>query len=99
MENSQQPLSPFNFLNKLFYDHETNRYGIISILIIIFGCGGGIAVGLGALESAFQLSVLVLTTMFALAMILAVAPMRIIVYATIFALICDIAIIIYNVIF
>ncbi|MBK9191953.1 MAG: hypothetical protein IPM77_10805 [Crocinitomicaceae bacterium] len=93
-----EKLSNFNLMNKLFYDHNTNRYGIISMLLLFVGCGGGIAVGMGALDHVIQLVLLVLPTMTALAMILAVAPMRVIIYSSIFAVIIDILVIIYNVI-
>jgi hypothetical protein len=91
-----EKLSNFNLLNKLFYDHETNRYGIISILLLFVGCGGGIAVGMGALDHVVQLVLLVLPTMTALAMILAVAPMKAIVYTSVFAIIMDILVIVFN---
>lgn len=83
-------------LSKVFYDASINRYGIISILLLFVGCGGGIAVGLGALDSAVQLVLLVVPTMMALAMILAVAPMKAIVYTSIAAIIIDIMVIVFN---
>lgn len=94
--SENEKLSNIGFLNKLFYDHNTNRYGIISILLLFVGCGGGIAVGLGALSSIVQLIMLVLPTMIALSMILAVAPMRAIIYTSLVAFALDIAVIIYN---
>ncbi|MBI3135427.1 MAG: hypothetical protein HYZ14_12195 [Bacteroidetes bacterium] len=94
--SDDEKLSNIGFLNKLFYDHNTNRYGIISILLLFVGCGGGIAVGLGALDSVIQLIMLVLPTMVALSMILAVAPMRVIVTTSIIAFAIDVLVIIYN---
>lgn len=91
-----EKLSGFNFLNKIFFDHDTNRYGIIAMLLLVVGCGGGIAVGLGALDHLFQLIIIVLSTMLALAMILAVAPMRTIVYTSVIAVLIDVLVIIYN---
>jgi len=99
MEHShsgQEKLSNISWLNKIFYDHEINRYGIISMLILLIGCGGGIAVGLGGLNSAVQLFILVLSTMLSLSMILAVAPMKTIIYTALLAVTIDIVIIVYN---
>lgn len=96
--SENQKLSNFGLLNKLFYDHDTNRYGIISILLLFVGCGGGVAVGLGALTSIPQLIMLVLPTMIALSMILAVAPMKAIVYTSLIAFSIDILVIVYNLI-
>lgn len=93
-----ETLSGSRLLNKIFYDHNTNRYGIISILLLVVGCGGGIAVGLGALEHVVQLVFLVLSTMIALSMILAVAPMKAIVYSAVVAFFIDVVIIVYNLI-
>lgn len=96
--SENETLSGSGLLNRVFYDHNTNRYGIISILLLIVGCGGGIAVGTGALESVVQLILLVVPTMIALSMILAVAPMRAIIYSSIAAVLIDILVILYNVI-
>lgn len=96
--SENETLSGNGLLNKIFYDHNTNRYGIISILLLIVGCGGGIAVGTGALDSVVQLVLLVLPTMIALSMILAVAPMRAIIYSSLVAILIDVLVILYNVI-
>lgn len=93
-----ETLSGSRLLNKIFYDHNTNRYGIISILLLVVGCGGGVAVGMGALEHVVQLVFLVLSTMIALSMILAVAPMKAIVYSAVVAFFIDVVIIVYNLI-
>lgn len=96
MSAEKTELTGIGFIDKIFYDHDINRYGIISMLLLVVGCGGGIAVGLGALDSTIQLIFLVVTTMAALSMILAVAPMKYIVYTSIFAVIVDIVILTVN---
>ncbi|MBK6525022.1 MAG: hypothetical protein IPG07_05365 [Crocinitomicaceae bacterium] len=94
--SENENLSGSGLLNKIFYDQNTNRYGIISILLLFVGCGGGIAVGLGALDSVIQLILLVVPTMIALSMILAVAPMKAIIYTSVIAFTIDILVIVYN---
>ena len=89
-------LTGIKIIDKIFYDHDMNRYGIISMLLLVVGCMGGIAVGLGGLESVIQLIFLVVPTMAALAMILAVAPMKYIVYTSLAAVTFDIIILIIN---
>ncbi|MBK7129308.1 MAG: hypothetical protein IPM74_07655 [Crocinitomicaceae bacterium] len=91
-------LTGFKPIDKLFYDYELNRFGIISMLILVFGTLGGVAVGVGALDSIMQLILVVLPTMCALAMILAVSPMRAIVYSSFAAILVDIFVIAYNLI-
>lgn len=94
--SENENLSGSGLLNKIFYDQNTNRYGIISILLLFVGCGGGIAVGLGALDSVIQLILLVVPTMIALSMILAVAPMKAIIYTSVIAFTIYILVIVYN---
>ena len=75
---------------------ERQRYGIMAMLVIIVGCAGGIAVGLGALTQVFSLAVLALTTMASLSMMLAIAPMKAIIYTSVIAIAVDIIIILIN---
>ncbi len=76
---------------------EKQRYGVMAILLLIVGCSAGIAVGLGALTQMFSLIVLAMTTMAALSMMLAVAPMKAILYTSGIAITADIIIILVNV--
>lgn len=55
---------------------EFNRYGLISVILLIVGCTGGLAVGLGAIGSIFTLILIVVPTMTTLSLLLAVAPMK-----------------------
>ena len=96
MSTHEEPKIGVPFLDKIFYDGETNRYGIISLLLIAVGCLGGVAVATGGLLYIWQLALLVASTMFCLAMILAVAPMKAIVYGSIVSMIISIVLIIVN---
>ncbi|MBL1279997.1 MAG: hypothetical protein COA33_006985 [Fluviicola sp.] len=68
---------------------EHNRFGLISVILLIVGCLGGITVGLGAIDNLFALSMVVITTMVTLSLLLAVAPMKYIFTAAIVALSVD----------
>ncbi len=68
---------------KIIEELEDNRYGWISIVILIVGCLGGMTVGLGAIGSTFALISIVVPTMLTLSLLLAVAPMRWIAYSSI----------------
>jgi len=58
---------------------DANRHGLISVILLIVGCLGGITVWAGAIESAFSLTLVVLPTMVTLSLLLAVAPMKLII--------------------
>ncbi len=91
-----EELTGINFIDNIFFDPNINRYGIISMLLLVVGILAGIAVGSGAMESTIQLIFLALTTMAALSMILAVAPMKYIVYSSMAAVAVDLIILIIN---
>lgn len=55
---------------------EFNRFGLICAVILVVGCSGGLAVGLGAIEYVGALIAVVIPTMTTLSLLLAVAPMR-----------------------
>lgn len=74
---------------------EFNRFGIISMLILIIGCIGGIAVGLGAINYTSTLIMVVVPTMTTLSLLLAVAPMKWIYYSAGVSLIIDVILIVY----
>jgi len=69
---------------------EFNRYGIIAMLVIVIGCLGGIAAGVSANFEPFKIAVVAFPTSIALALILAVAPMKAIIYTCALAVLCDI---------
>lgn len=78
---------------------EFNRYGLISAVLLIVGCMGGLAVGLGAVEHVLTLSLVVLPTMATLSFILAVSQMRIILTIGSIAAAIDAILIAYYLIF
>ena len=74
---------------------EFNRFGIISIIILIVSCLGGITVGLGALNNIYHLIMLISTTMATLVLILAVCPMKLILTSSTIAILIDIILMTY----
>ncbi len=78
---------------------EFNRYGVISMLLLVVGCMGGITVGFGAIQYTSTLVAVVVPTMVTLSLILAVAPMKWILTSTIAALAIDILLSIYFTLF
>lgn len=80
---------------KLISDSEFNRFGLICVILLIVGCLGGIAVGLGAINSVLALSVVVIPTMLTLSLLLAVSPMKSIMTAGTVAVVIDLFLIVY----
>jgi hypothetical protein len=74
---------------------EFNRFGIISMLILFIGCIGGFAASFGAHGDVLKLAMIVFPTIIALALILAVAPMRLIIYLCSIAIILDLIVLIF----
>lgn len=90
-----ETLTKTSKLESFFQEAEFNRFGLISTSLILVGCLGGIAVGLGAVESAFTLSLVVFPTMTALSMVLGVAPMRLLIWSAAIAVVIDLILITY----
>lgn len=76
--------------------YEFNRFAIISMLIILVGCLGGVTVGFGAINHTLQLSLVVFTTMGTLVCILAVAPMKWIMGFSVVAVFLDLILLAVN---
>lgn len=74
---------------------EFNRFGVISIVLLIVGCLGGLTVGFGAVKEVWSLTLIVIPTMITLALLLAVAPMKSIMTAAISAVVIDLLMILY----
>lgn len=74
---------------------EFNRFGVISIVLLIVGCLGGLTVGFGAVKEVWSLTLIVIPTMVTLSLLLAVAPMRYIMTAAITAVVIDLLMILY----
>lgn len=82
--------SGIKWLDNLVGDYEFDRYGIYAIALLLIGCLAGIAVGLGAMSSPVSIAILIIPTMAALTMILAVAPMRMLLWTVLAACAIDI---------
>lgn len=74
---------------------EFNRFGIISIVLIIVGCLGGLTVGFGAVQEIWSLTLIVIPTMITLSLLIAVSPMKYIMTAAITAVVIDLLMLIY----
>jgi len=74
---------------------DANRHGLISVILLIVGCLGGITVWAGAIESAFSLTLVVLPTMVTLSLLLAVAPMKLIIRMAYLCIALDSILLIY----
>jgi hypothetical protein len=80
---------------RMIEEMEANRFGWISIVLLVVGCLGGMTVGLGALGSTPSLIIIVIPTMLTLSLLLAVAPMRWIVASALTAIAIDLAFMTY----
>jgi hypothetical protein len=74
---------------------EFNRFGLISVILILVGCLGGLTVGLGAIESTVVLIVVIIPTMTTLSFLLAVSPMKWILSAAAVSLSIDLILMTY----
>ncbi len=74
---------------------EFNRFGIISLVILVIGCLGGIAVGLGAIESVLSLTLILIPTMLTLSLLLSVSPMKWIINSASVCVIIDVIMIVF----
>lgn len=68
---------------------EAQRFGLIPIILLVIGCLGGIAAGFAVGLGSWQLMTIVLPTMVSLCMILAVAPMKVILRVCALAVVVD----------
>jgi hypothetical protein len=81
--------------SKFWNSLEFNRFGLIPLLLLIVGCIGGIAAAYGAQASILKLSMIAFPTIISLAMVLAVAPMRIIAFVSAIAILLDVAVFLF----
>ena len=79
----------------VFKEANFNRFGLISAILLIVGCLGGITVGLGAVNNIWALIAVVVPTMTTLSLLLAIAPMKYIINVGIIAVSIDVILIIY----
>lgn len=86
-----------SFWDRLFKGElEHNRFAIISMVLLVVGCVGGIVMWSGAVNSVWQMILTVFPTMTVLSLLLSVQPMKWILNTMVVALIIDITLIIYN---
>lgn len=81
--------------SKFWENAEFNRFGIISMAILFIGCIGGFAASFGAHGDILKLGMIVFPTIIALALILAVSPMKLIIYVCSLAILMDAAVLIF----
>ena len=79
----------------IFSNAEFNHFGLISAILLIVGCLGGLTVGMGAVEHIWTLVLIVVPTMTTLSLLLAVAPMKYIITSGIIAVFIDLVFITY----
>lgn len=74
---------------------EANRFGIMPMLLVIVACMGGIAAAFGAKDDVLKIGIVAFPTIIMLAFMLAVAPMRLIIWSAIAALLIQAAVLIF----
>lgn len=79
----------------VFQNTEFNRFGLISAILLIVGCLGGLTIGMGAIEHVWMITLVIIPTMTTLSLLLAVAPMKYIITAGTVALLIDLLFISY----
>lgn len=82
--------------NLIGYNLEESRFGVISIVLLIVGCLGGLTVGYGAIHHTWQLIAIVIPTMTTLSLLLAVAPVKYILNMGLITLVISLVILIIN---
>lgn len=75
---------------------EYNRYAIISAVLLIVGCLGGLTVGFGAIDHLYQLFLIIIPTMTTLSLLLAVAPLKYILNLATITILIDIVFLLIN---
>ena len=85
------------FWDKMFNGNlELNRYAIISAVLLVVGCLGGLTVGYGAINHTWQLIVVVIPTLTTLSLLLAVSPLKWILNMAVLSVLINVSIIIMN---
>jgi hypothetical protein len=85
------------FWDKVFKGElEENRFAIISAVLLIVGCLGGLTVGFGAIHHTWQLIVIVIPTMTTLSLLLAVSPLKWILNMATISIIINLLVLIVN---
>jgi hypothetical protein len=84
-----------NIEANMVMESEFNRFGLISLILLIVGCSGGVAVGLGAIQYISTLILVIVPTMTTLSLLLAVAPMKWIWRSAVVSVSIDVIIVLY----
>lgn len=85
------------FWDKMFKGElEENRFAIISMVLLFVGCLGGLTVGYGAIHHTWQLIIVVIPTMTTLSLLLAVAPLRLILSMATLTVVINVVILLIN---
>lgn len=82
-------------MDKIMGNSEFNRFGLICVILLVVGCLGGTAVGLGAINNTFTLIMVTIPTMLTLSLLLAVSPMRYIITSALISITIDVLMIVY----
>ena len=82
-------------LTRFFKNCEANRFGIIPVLLLIIACLGGITAAFATDGSTFQLGFVIFPTIVSLAFMLAVAPMKWVIWLSTSAVLIDILLFIF----
>ena len=81
--------------SKFWEAAEFNRFGIISMLLVIIACLNGISAAYGAQGDAVKIGLLAFSTVLAESLILAVAPMKTIFLVSVASLVLDVFVFIF----
>ncbi len=88
------------FWDKVFQGNlEHYRFAIISSVLLIVGCLGGLTVGYGAIHHTWQLIAIVVPTMATLSLLLAVAPLKQILNLAVISTVINLIILSINLLF
>lgn len=75
---------------------EHNRFAVISAVLLIVGCLGGLTVGYGAVHHTWQLIVVIIPTMTTLSLLLAVSPVKLILNFAVITILINLTVLMIN---
>lgn len=75
---------------------EHNRFAIISAVLLVVGCLGGLTVGYGAINHLYQLFLIIIPTMTTLSLLLAVAPLKYVLNLAVVTILIDVTFLLIN---
>lgn len=89
--NTQSKSSVISFWEKL----ESNRFGVIPILLVVIGCLGGLAASFGTDGGIVKLALVAFPTSIASALVIGLAPMKVVFYVSMLAILVDLICLIF----